>query len=125
MKWGTISFFGVRLREAARWSCQRPSGQLANAHRQERTTKEYLRADRLALRRSPRSRSERIQPKAGAPSVALRRSDHLPANEEGVRGSTGARLVVRTKSVTRPLRFPAELQGGIPRSLTNGGTLEV
>jgi hypothetical protein len=67
MKWGTISFFGVRLREAARWSCQRPSGQLANAHRQERTTKEYLRADRLALRRSPRERSRDIDPGTGAP----------------------------------------------------------
>jgi hypothetical protein len=74
--------FGGRLRSAARWSWQRPSGQLANAHGKGRTTKEYLRADRLALRRSPRSRSERIQPEAGATTVALRGADRLAANEE-------------------------------------------
>src|SRR5688500_12590446 len=36
---GTFHFFGVRLREAARWSWQRPSWQLANAHVREEPPK--------------------------------------------------------------------------------------
>src|SRR5688500_13729924 len=98
---GTFHFFGVRLRSAARWSWQRSSRQLANAHCQGRTTKEYLRADRLALRRSPRSRSERIQPEAGASTGALRGTDRLSANEEGVFAVSTAPSCIRTKSSVR------------------------
>jgi hypothetical protein len=94
---GTFHFFGVRLREAARWSWQRSSWQLANAHCQVKTTKEYLRADRLALRRSPRSRSERIQPEAGATTVALRGADRLAANEDGVFAASTALLCIRIR----------------------------
>jgi hypothetical protein len=66
----TISFFGVRSLSAARWSCQLALGRLANAHGQERTTKEYLRADRLALAAHHARDSERIQPEAGATTGA-------------------------------------------------------
>src|SRR5688572_27086840 len=99
---------------------------MASAHCQARTTKEYLRADRLALRRSPRSRSERIQPEAGASIVALRVTDRLPANEEGVSSGVGTALsCIRTKSVVQPLLFPAELYGEVPRSLTSEDGPEV
>ena len=93
------------MRSAARWSWQRSSGQLANAHGKERTTKEYLRADRLALRRSPRSRSERIQPEAGASTVARRVTDRLPANEEGVSFGVGTAVMYSNEkcSPTAPI----------------------
>src|SRR5688500_14611580 len=107
----TFHSFGGRLRSAARWSWQRSLERLANAHCQGKTTKEYLRADRLALRRSPRSRSEWIQPEAGATTVALRGADRLEANEEGVFAESIALSCIRMKTSVRPFLFPAELSG--------------
>src|SRR5687768_13381426 len=66
----TFHFFGVRSREAARWSWQRSLEPWANAHRKERTTKEYLRADRLALRRSPRARFRPLHPRPATPTIS-------------------------------------------------------
>jgi hypothetical protein len=90
-------FLGGRLRSAARLRCQLSFALFANAHRQRRTTKEYLRADRLALRRSPRSRSERIQPEAGAPAVGLRVMDRWVSERRSALLCTGlVLLAVRT-----------------------------
>src|SRR5687767_14626306 len=106
---GTFHFFGGRLRSAARWSWQRSLELLANAHCQGRTTKEYLRADRLALRRSPRSRSERIQPEAGASTVALRVTDRMPANEEGCSSCRDCAGVYSNEERNPTAPTPAEL----------------
>src|SRR5687768_14131464 len=118
----TFHSFGVRLRSAARWSWQRSSARMASAHCQARTTKEYLRADRLALRRSPRSRSERIQPEAGASTVALRGRDLLSANEDGVFAVSTALLSVRTKTSVRPFLFEPRVETFLVSKPTGTGS---
>src|SRR5687767_9238820 len=126
---GTFHFFGGRLRSAARWSWQRSLELLANGHCQGRTTKEYLRADRLALRRSPRSRSERIQPEAGATTVALRCADRLAANEEGVFSCRICAAAVYSNEDVSPIVpfpiFPAAHYEEGPRFQANGDRFEV
>ena len=65
---------GVRLRGAARQSCQRSIGISAKRARQVRTTKEYLRADRPALRRS-HARAWNIPPEHPRAPTHVERED--------------------------------------------------
>src|SRR5687768_18501876 len=105
--------FRFRLRSPARCSWHRSLGRLANAHCQGKTTKAYMRAARLALRRSPRSRSEWIQPEAGATTVALRGADRLAANEEGVFSCRiCAAAVYSNEDVSPTVPIPSRAQCG-------------
>jgi hypothetical protein len=120
-----ISFFGGRLHSAARRDWQRPSRPLANAHVRKEPPKSTcaLIASRYAAHhaRDP----ERIQPEAGASTVALRGTDRLSPNEDGVLVVSTALSCIRTKTSLRLFLFPAELYGDIPRLQANGDRLEV
>ena len=81
---------GVRLRGAARQGCQRSMGNSAKRARQERTTKEELRADRLALRRSHAS-AWNIPPEHPRAPTHVERED--PSSKRAVRPQLAERRV--------------------------------
>jgi hypothetical protein len=119
----TFHFFGVRSRSAARWSWQRSLEQLANAHRQGRTTKEYLRADRLALAAHHASARD-IDPGPGAPPSHF---EPVPVSwrTRNVSVKVGLNRSGRSEVFVRIHHSARRHFGHRLRSLTEGPDLEV